>query len=310
MNDILKITSQYDDKIYVEVSATNACNQKCYYCCFKQQNDIKFINLKDLSAFILNLYYTFNKDIIIELIGGEPTLLDESELIQFSDCISTVYPHVKIMLFSNFSASVDLYNHMLKNSWTLFLAWHSLVTDRYNQEFIDKCNNLTESCYIYVMFENRYVDQSLKAYDELRKSKHYVSLCELIYDKNTTKITDLNECYSDEQIKLFHDIKRNEQNTICSIKTNQVVMKKQNDIIRTCLADDITNRNFRHYKCSAGKTYMFINQDGNIYPCRNYLQNAIGNIRQQINNIKFKDTLCSFDSCPTIVKTTKEKIFR
>ena len=132
MNDISTIISQYNDMIYVEVNVTNACNQKCYYCCFRHQDNIKFINLNVLKNFLLNLYQTTNKHIVVEIIGGEPTLLDKAELKQFSNDLAIVYPYINVMLFSNFSAPVELYNFLLKNHFTLFLTWHSLINDRTN----------------------------------------------------------------------------------------------------------------------------------------------------------------------------------
>lgn len=311
MSDFLKITSQYDHVFYVEVDVTELCNQKCYYCCFTHYNKC-LIDLHQLGEFLLKLYKKFNKDIIVELIGGEPTLANNTELLQFADILSDkIGSHINVMLFSNFSGSLDLYTSLQKKNWTLFLTWHSLFNDKFNQMFIDKCFQINKTCQIYVMLENRNFEISLDVYNKLKQGIHCVQLATLFHDVKTLQIigTGKNEYYSVKQIQDYQDIKTNEDlNNRSSLKTGLVEITTKDNRILTLSADDI-DRNFNRYLCGAGKNYMYIDAHGNIHPCRLYIHKIIGNIKSDLSTINFNETFCKFNTCATVSKASKRKTF-
>ena len=321
MNDITTIVKMqhivYSNILNLFVYTTSVCNYKCNYCSFSQfKSSIKFLNLYKLYNFIIQLYNLKKQDIYIELIGGEPTL--DLNIIKFSNLLFKYYPHIRLGIYTNFSQNIQLYQKLVKNNVNLTITWHSQHNNIFNQNFIRKLDMLPKECFlknveIHVMFEYNNINESIKIFKILRNKYVSTELRLLDHDFKTKKIYFLNNTYySNQQINQYYNsIKKfknyNKYLIKCIYNNKTEIIYSINDIYL-----DKKFYTFRFWKCNAGKDYLYINLNGDIYPCMKYYEqkiNLIGNIKD-ISTIKFKNVICPFNRCPCVWETTKTKIFK
>ena len=98
----------YPAKIFIETYITGICNQSCKYCCYSYLKCNKYLDLNQLYLFVTNLYAKYKKDIYLSLLGGEPTL--HPGLLDFAKKIQKYYPNMQLVVMSNFSYNIQLYN--------------------------------------------------------------------------------------------------------------------------------------------------------------------------------------------------------
>jgi MoaA/NifB/PqqE/SkfB family radical SAM enzyme len=66
---------------------------------------------------------------------------------------------------------------------------------------------------------------------------------------------------------------------------------------------------FKNWYCEAGLSYFYIDINGLIYPCLNYLnKKVIGNIFD-LDSLIFKSQICKYDKCQCAWEVLKYKIF-
>lgn len=300
------------------VYTTGVCNYSCRYCSFAKYKNNQFLNLNDLKTFIIELYKIKKQNIYIELIGGEPTL--DNKLLDFSNNLAYYYPYITIGIYTNFSQNFELYNSLAKNHVNLTLTWHSTKTDKQNNIFIKKLLNFNykyfkQNVEVHVMYENDNILNSIYAYNKILKINSYsTELCLLDRNFKTNQIYFLNnEFYSNKQLTQYTNI-INKQKITNDRKFFKILY--DNNHIEYLSLSEIYNKpefyNFKNWYCEAGKSYLYIDITGNIYPCFQYFNrhtNIIGNI-YNINNIKFKSVICPFESCPCVWETYKKQIFK
>ena len=320
MKDFYRIThSKYENIINIFACTANICNYQCKYCSFskfinKKQKNI-FLNLSYLENFLITLYKLKKQDIYIELIGGEPTL--DKQLIQFSNNIYKYYPNIRVGLYTNFSQDIFLYQQLIKNNVNITITWHSQHNDIFNTNFIDKLKMLPESSFsnnvdIHVMFEYNNIYESISMFKILKEKYNSTELRLLDHDFLTKQIYFLdNAFYTKKQLKLYSNI-INKYPT--NIDKTTIKITKYNGTTEFFSVNDIYTRSdfymFKNWICDAGYKYMYIDINGNIYPCLAYCEektNIIGNIFN-INDIMFKKHICKFEKCPCVWEAQKTTI--
>lgn len=318
MKDFIKIQHAiYPSILNLFVYTTGICNYKCSYCSFSQFKSAKFLNLNKLYDFVIQLYKIRKQDIYIELIGGEPTL--DINIGSFSDLLASYYPHIRLGLYTNFSQDISLYQKLVKNNVNLTITWHSQHNIVFNQKFISKLNLLpkeyfSKSVEVHVMFEYNNVDESIEIFKAIKNMYASTELRLLDHDFKNKKIYFLNNAYySKNQLNQYNNIIKSFKKNFEKITIECIDI---NNIKTTYSVNDIYINEkfytFKFWKCSAGKDYMYIDLNGDIYPCMKYYErktNLIGNI-EDISTLKFKSVICPFDRCPCVWEATKERIFK
>ena len=321
----------YPHKIFIETFITGKCNYDCKYCCYKYLKNNKYLNLNQLYLFITNLYKKYKKDIYLSLLGGEPTL--HPDLLDFINKISKYYPHIQIAIMSNFSQDISFYNLLLSLNVKLLLTWHSLSIDKYNLHFLNnvkKIDKKYKNFLIHVMFEKQL---GFNIYKQIQKIYPYNSeLTTLSYNKKTNQINfvDFEWKYTNDEILLYKNIKEHEQHYIMPgahigteiilsdgtfIKINELnqSLNKYKDYYN--LLDSIFSikiRNFKNWFCYANERYLWIDIDGNIYPCFKFFLDKKSKSTIKNLNYKLHSIICPYDKCDQIFEVGKKhlKIFK
>lgn len=118
MKKLILVRASREEDFLIKWRVTECCNYHCSYCIrnkFKQPSDnLKFdqelcVKTKDK---ILNLINKVNKTIKLELIGGEPTLIDLFPIL--SDLISNTNNYIKqILITTNFSRPINYFTDII-----------------------------------------------------------------------------------------------------------------------------------------------------------------------------------------------------
>lgn len=316
--------------IFLEVHSIGYCNQKCAYCCYKYLNNNIALNLDQLYDFILYLKKISTKDIYVSLLGGEPTL--HPQLIEFVKKISNseFNQHIQVVVMSNFSADISLYNWLLNNNVKLLLTWHSLPDDPFNTSFIEKTMQLDKShqnFLIHIMYEN---DIAFKVFQQINEIYPYNSeLTILSYNRNTSQINfvDFKWQYTTDQLLLYQKIKEQEKHNItpAAHAKYEVIFDDNTSIILSDLKDGKKSenyeylkqlfylecgiRNFKHWYCYAGKNYFWIDVNGFVYPCyKFFLDKKVKRHITNIDNMRLRGQICPYDKCDQIFEVGKIRL--
>lgn len=164
------------------------------------------------------------------------------------------------------------------------------------------------------MLEYGNVDESIQMFKLIRDKYDSTELRMLDHDFTTKRIYFLdNAYYSREDLLKYNAVVKSfkeytKKKTIeCISKDNERITYSVNDIYL-----DETFYSFKYWKCAAGKDYLYIDLNGDIYPCMKYYErksNMIGNINS-MSKIKFRHVICPFDRCPCVWEATKEKVLK
>lgn len=288
----------YNDNIKIYINITDKCNYQCYYCYNLNKNynrQDKEINVNDVIFFLKRFSQSNpNKKIQITLIGGEPTR--HTNFLNLCKEISQI-ENTSIESFTNFSAEDWVYSQAYEYRVRFLISFHYLNQSR-TKYFLDKLQRLNKndimfSC-INVMLEPHHFSQCLAVYDYLFNIYKNDIRCNLIddLDKSTRKHL-IYRNYSANEIDEYNKRCNNDKNDA----TNQLFF---NDGTSKFLTNyEIKNNNdlnFRMWQCNAGKDYIYIDNDGSIYPCANMRMKKIGEIKYPYG-VKFSKNICMSNIC-------------
>lgn len=288
-------TSQQTIKI--TIAFTTLCNYKCEYC-FADNSNCKKENL-DIDACIafikklITKYQDYN--ITLVCLGGETCM--NHQLKNFCTSLAE-YKNIDIVICTNGSFSEDFYIDIAKTNNNVYyiFSWHAIEDNKQNLLFIKKMYTLMfdkkfSKFEILVSAEPNNFENSLHAFKIL---KHILKNIHIEFNMlKSTKNYKVN--YTIAQLCQFQYLQQTyDFNCFCiDKKTKQLLII--NDIIKN------NAFNYKGCKCDAGKTYLFISTDGNIYRCYSYyLANIIiGNIVDiNIDTLLTKEcTICNMDQC-------------
>lgn len=300
------------DQIKLLVELTDSCNYLCNYCYNEKPRKNQHLNSDRLIEFIQYIHQKTNRNIKVELIGGEPTLhLDLLPICQklFS------YDYIdEIELYTNFHKPIEFYDQLtLSKRMIINATWHSLETDRQNNNFYEKVKYIKSQnlCqyYFIVMLENDNFQNSINMYQKLYNyiektdidnlSHLEMSLC--IYGDGTQY------SYSQNELEQFEKLNQKQ------IYDKQFIFEFDTRIKKEATIQDIEKlktKSFKYWKCNAGKDYLYVHCNGNVYKCDQDLHNnkPIGNINNKFD-YDFKPTICKYSYCPWNYEIFKERIF-
>lgn len=231
----------------VVISLTNRCNLKCNYCCV----DSKIENNKDLTfdeiKNILDKVVKFSPRKIV-LSGGEPML--RSDFFEILKYLDSIYDG-KIQLSTNATLiNANNIDHLLK-----YIFAFDISLDGYDEMSCTKARGKGIFNHVNEVIKNMQDKGCKNISVSMVVGKHNVS--------EIDKFKDFCDSISvNPMIKLFSNIGRGNSCT-------EVYLDDTNDI-KYYFDPSYFLENNKFVKantCRAGENQIFVNYDGNIYPC-------------------------------------------
>lgn len=305
-----------ENLLYILAYVVDKCNYNCRYCYNNSPRSSQFIGLTQLYNYIVFVKQRYpDKYVQLELIGGEPTL--HPDLYEFCHKIADI-PNTLIKIFTNLSVDVEYYKKLLDlNNVVLIASWHSLREDRLNTKYLNALNSLLvdykQQIEVRVMYEPFNTDRALSVANQLvDKSQHDIFDLSLVFNPKNENSELFN--YSDQQMEEFekfhklHQVRTNRKEFYIKYDDNTSELKTFNEMFCN------KSYSFKRWLCNAGKNSLFVNYDGNVYPCVEYsynINNAIFNIYnvESYLNYKFKPIFCKLDYCTCDWDIKKKKVF-
>ena len=271
---------------------TKNCNYKCDYCVSHNKIDKAFTN-KDIWTKICNFInelYNKTNALGLNIYGGEPTLHPD-----FLDIIKNLNDNIKYELFTNMSASLDLYDEFIylrpKCSISASIHPRHMNVD----DFIYKLEYLLNKhkqihITIYCGIDNIYYPNKLDV-DEINKKLHEIltsnrcsmTMFPIVYSGNSSNI---NIETNNKNTTIVNSVKINYKNIdVSNCFTNKAVIDPSGYIYQCVCAPhrlpllDITKSN------AINKYFKLINEMSNI-TCKNETCCYKGN-RHTTNEIQY-----------------------
>ncbi len=282
---------------------TNNCNLKCHYC--SKYKSEEFYNLDYVNGIVefINNLSNIKSAVFLKLFGGEPTTHPN-----ILDIIKNINSKVNVELQTNLILDSLLLNEIIKikNINAFNISLHYGLVDR--NIFFKNLNLLLKhsSKYKYnillnLMYEKDYhklIDKDYQIYNQLSKAKAFYNFnvgISLVYhningEYDEATVDWVNNTYkkfkqSDRHINIIYNDDTMEQSSFYYIK-------------------GMGYNKCKGMKCSCLKNNIYIDSNGDIYPCQSYfrdLKRKYGNILQD-NNILDKlineeYIICEADTC-------------
>ena len=280
-----------DDSINLFVYLEDRCNYECSYCYNEHPRTLNELDVDVLGDFVEKLKTETNKKVNVELIGGEPTL--HKSLMGFVVRLRDI--NCDVLVYTNLSQELEFYEDMLQMGVKLFATHHYK-----SKKFVHKLNKLIKyksQIDVCVMVDN---DDAFYRFDEIKSNGYNPTIC--LINSSTKGLTE-------KQIQQFNERKFQESPNIeVEYDDGSIEYLTEEQIV-----DDYELNNFKYWKCDAGKSLLFINHNGDIYPCQTYCtynKQSIGNIYNKDKCIpQLKSIVCSCDFCECGHNIKKENVF-
>lgn len=306
--------------IYVKAYIIDSCNYNCSYCYNKKPRTNDILDLDKLYNYLDFIHEQTNRNIKLELIGGEPTL--HPDLLNFCEKISKCIFIADCTIYSNFSADIQLYIQLLKlQNITFDMSWHSLKNDFFNKKFYENVvflekfftkQHLNKHILYLIMFEPQHYNESVIIYKKIVQ-RH---ICEtlLIQVGNIEHITNnFRYKYNQQSKKIYNEIVYKNNQYIS--KTTKVIydngIEKVYSDIEMMQLNDKKIIDLKGWKCNAGIDRLYIHSNGTIYPCQEYYESNITDSYTSIYNKnfslinKYQICKCNICSCEWYIKKWK-----
>lgn len=294
--------------IFIKAYIIDKCNYNCQYCTNKNPRTYKSLDLFKFEHFIDIVYENTQRNIILELIGGEPTLhrdfFDFCMRMHNKKYINSIY------VYSNFSSDIEIYIKLLQmKKINFYLSWHSIKNDKLNKGFYYRAKKLfnmsNKATYVKsnvafnVMLEHNNIQSSILMHKMIRMITQFVDLS-MVGSLNKINNAFRYE-YNDYEYMLFkealHD-RYDDPEMIIKYDDESVEyfsINKMMDYI------DKKHISFYNWKCNAGIDSFYVYCNEMIWCCQQEFENGfqpIGNINN-INNGLFErqPIICRCEAC-------------
>ena len=296
--DIKRLYFEHPEyQVEIDWMITQRCNYSCSYCdSYDNSKPFLFRTVEEYKkAFeYLNSYFGGNMTIIVNLLGGEPTLFKEWYILMNYMWENNMVPK----LTTNLSVPVDTYIDKLNKNLPPFMF------GSYHPEFA----NLDKFCYNAEKLKERGFlknfslladpnnwERTLRIYDRLKKIVPNMGLTKIKNEfTGTLSLSDDFVEYTDEQLKFLDqgNLVENEYFTL-EFKDGTIIHPSQY-LLRT------KYNKFKGMKCYVGKYRLWIDPYGNTFPSAclgNNRRASMGNIyRGNIKRIE-RPIICPFNDC-------------
>ena len=146
------------------------------------------------------------------------------------------------------------------------------------------------------MYENKFTEDALDIFSRLQNS--FRNICLTLINGDRLSYTKNQLINYDKQRIDSEDYTVTIGNTYISMSEEKIINSKLNS--------------FKMWKCNAGYDYLYINFNGDLYPCQTYMMNKsipIGNI-QNFDFMHLKQQVCKYDFCQCGLDIRKNKVFK
>lgn len=274
-----------DNTFYLRWVLTNNCNLKCHYCDLHNQE--KYLTKKETECIIQYINKKQKQYDIFELrlFGGEPTTHPN-----FINILQKIDPCSDFILSTNLQIPINRLQKIYSmNKITAYIcSWHYNIID--NDMFETNLQYLLQQdvkVKLFLMLEKQYID------DILSLQKKYSHIAEI-------KIVRQDEPYISDDIKKYINN--------CNKKINYNSFEKKyyiskDNVFEYIDTEYIKKNNYHRNKywcCSAISKNIFIDSNGDVYPCQTYAHHkkkCLGNILNNTYEDKQINIYCEFDQC-------------
>ena len=248
---------------------TNNCNYHCDYCgvyknekIYDFEKTIEFINYVDQF-----------KNVDTVLFGGEPLI--HPNILEIVKGLKT-----NIRICTNLSIDLQFFKQLtdINNNLKIVASYHLHKEDL--ESFVDKFRylaNHTNFIKVKIMFDSRYKEQCKNVYYFFKAFEHQYQNCKIYLDMVYHEICD----FSDQDIKFFES-KQNDDDRFYIRTDEGERYTSYNEIRRMYNGFPI----FYGYECDSGKSGMFIDSDGSVYPCQTKRNNRLSLFNLNIDDYK------------------------
>lgn len=306
MNDIVKIWDPtIINQLIIVVNIDDVCNYACSYCCNPSKGNEKFLDLNALETYVRAVRAKTSKTVRLVLCGGEPTL--HPAFKRFCLSIQTV-DDVVLQSFTNASQSLDFYEECKNVQW-LISYHHCAGTARFEEliHLLAQLDNQSIST-VNVMLDPNAFDECLAEYDKLCNEFPDLNVvCNLLNSFSVDGAQDFKKVgYTADQLKQYEVRETQHANqTLHAIDSNgsEHIIASQREAFGTIAF------NYRHWKCSAGESFLHIDVIGDVRKCsaQNHPMYNIYTVTS--DQIKLQPCICQSTWCPTGYDLMKQRLF-
>ena len=300
MNKLRRVErpKDYNDNIIITWAISNICNYNCSYC-DQQSGTFKFPTTIDpIVDFLQSVKEKYpDKNIILILLGGEPTLW--KHLITFAEKCMRL--NVMTNLNTNGNKSVEWWKENAEKFDKISLTYHpSKMTKR---ELFDVVEAITEqdirnNLFLLMMMERKYFESNYNLAKLIAdKYRHISIMLKPIRNIETNVLLP----YSCEQKQMMNEKIKSDDFFDEPIKDTSLVQIKDNDgkveiIDRQYLIVNGLNR-WSRWKCNAGIETFCVKLNGDVWGCTKRAGDKLGNIYEGDITLPNEPTICNKMLC-------------
>lgn len=230
------------DTLLIDFAITFKCNYRCPYC--DQGIDKTDYQSADneVCDSIIDFVKKYDKTIILQLVGGEPTIHP-----RFIDIVTTIAKSGNyFQTCTNFSKPIEY--------------WEKLV-----EILQDKLCRLQVSYHPTQIKDKQEFIQKLLRFNEIKHKDTQFILASVLTETNYNDILDLQEKLKNSDIKLELQHERDTKGNFLEYNDKLKNLLQKSFHIEGM--DKIQNNSSYGIECSAGKNFITIGPDGNIGRC-------------------------------------------
>lgn len=261
--------------LFITVDIVSSCNKKCSFCeYYKPDGKIMGPQVQASVLKFIQAVSEGRKPLRVLLFGGEPTLMSHRDL--YALCYQLHIMGAQVYLQSNFSQSDEYYAALLHHVDRLILTYH--IDDQTDPNVYKKFKALAEASEeinrrhaveIFFMFSNESLRKSLPLYEEMKTLFPLTELHFLKTEKHQ-RIDAQWLAYWKSEAKHYVDEHK------ILVKYGDREKKIYTEFFWEVYPEDVNAIK----ECSAGQQCLYINTDGDIFPCdvRKLLGKPMGNV--------------------------------
>lgn len=289
---VCKVKSNRRRGINITWALTRLCNLKCSYCKVNKKWS-KFIPFRTQINQIRDYVISYSKEMetSVLLFGGEPTFIPYWQDI----CYSLTESSINTSIFTNLTSSINKYTEIQQKQIYINTTYHyGIPCTEYLNKVLSLDRDLTS---VYVMLDPRDIQSCKVVYEKLRKEGYNVELNNILSDSLTLSPED-----KDYFIK----------NSIHDSSTERILVTFDDGHSRYYNFSTLTRfglNSFKGWKCNAGKESLFIECQGDIFPCQSYVfnQRPLDNVFRNPSFRVKEPIICNLDKCLCDLDVTKIK---
>lgn len=258
LQDDKNLEMKFDCIKKVTLSLTNKCNLNCDFCaqdsCNKTNDEASLVEIKNYIDNILKL-----KPLRITLTGGEPMI--RKDFLEILNYLSNNFDgKIELMTNAMFICEENV-SEIIKNVYSIDIS-----LDGYDEESCSKVRG------------PGVFNRIMKSINLLKENNFYNISASMVFGyNNENEIEPFKEfCKNNKIIPVTRAFMR-----LGRGKYNEKYLNNDLDMFYCSSKLDDDNSNIKAISCNAGSTQLYVNHDGNMYPCPNLQKEEflMGNIK-------------------------------